>query len=162
MRLGIPSTSALAPSASCSGCTSKSRRSRVSGSQRSRRRQSWISQQAARRRVSRFSIKNIAERRTIAEAVVVPMLKGIRDRKVKSTYDRLAPDRAGRIYTVLSPDTASFRMSSGGSLLQASATNLQNIEKKVAKLDPLYQVRDIFVPDEGYELITVDYSGAEA
>jgi len=53
-------------------------------------------------------------------------------------------------------------MSSGESLLWAASTNLQNIEKKVAKLDPAYRVRDIFIADPGYELVAVDLSGAEA
>jgi DNA polymerase I len=111
---------------------------------------------------SRFTIKSIAERRAVAEAVVVPMLRGVRDRKVESTYKRLEPDDEQRIRSVLSPDTASFRMSSGESGLWPYSTNLQNIEKKVAKLDPLYRVRDIFVPDLGMELVAVDLSGAEA
>jgi len=98
----------------------------------------------------------------VAEAVVVPMLRGVRDRKVESTYNRLEPDAENRIRTVLSPDTASFRMSSGESGLWKSSTNLQNIEKKVAKLDLLYRVRDIFVPDPSCELVAVDLSGAEA
>lgn len=120
---------------------------------------------------SKFTIKGIAERRAVAAAVVEPMLQGIRDRKVHSTYKRLTPDAERRIRTVLSPDTASFRMSSGESLLWATgsgkkrikhSTNLQNIEKKVAKLDPAYRVRDIFIADEGYELVAVDLAGAEA
>ena len=89
------------------------------------------------------------------------MLRGIRDRKVASTYRRLTPDKDGRIRTVLAPDTASFRMSSSNSLLFRS-TNLQNMEKKVSKIDPEYKVRDIFVADEGCELVACDYVGAEA
>jgi DNA polymerase I-like protein with 3'-5' exonuclease and polymerase domains len=112
--------------------------------------------------VQRYSIKSIQERRAVAEAVVVPMLRGVRDRKVESTYNRLEPGKDARIRTVISPDTASFRMSSGESGLWPQSTNLQNIEKKVAKLDPLYRVRDIFVPDPGLELVAVDLSGAEA
>jgi DNA polymerase I-like protein with 3'-5' exonuclease and polymerase domains len=108
-----------------------------------------------------FSIKSIQERRAVAEAVVVPMLKGVRDRKVAGTYKRMTPGKDGRIRTVLAPDTASFRMSSSDSLLFPS-TNLQNVEKKVAKLDPEYKVRDIFVADEGMELVACDYVGAEA
>jgi len=89
------------------------------------------------------------------------MLKGVRDRKVAGTYKRLSPGKDGRIRTVLSPDTASFRMSSSDSLLFES-TNLQNMEKKVAKLDPEYKVRDIFIADEGMELVACDFVGAEA
>src|SRR5690349_16177671 len=112
--------------------------------------------------VSRFSIKSINERRAVAAAVVEPMLVGIRDRKVASTYKRLSPGKDSRVRTMLSPDTASFRMSSSDSLLFHSSTNLQNAEKKVAKLDPLYKVRDIFVPDEGMEFVACDLKNAEA
>ena len=110
----------------------------------------------------KFTIKDIKERRAVTLAVVEPMLRGIRDRKVESTYKRLEPDSEGRIHTVLSPDTASFRMSSGESLLWDASTNLQNIEKKVAKLSAEYRVRDIFIADPGYELVAVDLAGAEA
>lgn len=109
-----------------------------------------------------LSIKSVQERRDVAAKIIEPVLGGARDRKVSSTYKRLTPDKEGRIRTVLSPDTASFRMSSSNSLLWDSSTNLQNMEQKVAKLDPLYQVRDIFIPDEGYELFAIDYRGAEA
>lgn len=111
---------------------------------------------------SRLSMSAVKERRAITEAVVVPMLRGIRDRKVHGTYKRLAPDKHGRIYTLLSPDTASFRMSSAEYGLEPHSTNLQNIEKKVSKIDPLYQVRDIFIPDPEYVFIACDYKGAEA
>src|SRR5579864_854047 len=90
------------------------------------------------------------------------MLKGIRDRKVYGTYNRLKPGKTGRIHTIVSPDTASFRLSSSESKLITPSTNLQNIEKKVSKLDPLYQVRDIFIPDEHFILVACDYKGAEA
>ncbi len=111
---------------------------------------------------SRLSLKGIAERRAITEAVVVPMLQGIRDRTVCSTYERLEPDAASRVYTLLSPDTASFRMSSAETKLIPHSTNLQNMAKKVSKIDPLYRVRDIFIPDEGYTFVACDYKGAEA
>lgn len=108
-----------------------------------------------------YSFDGIAERRAVAAAVIEPVLVGQRDRKVAGTYKRLVPHVDGRIRTVLSPDTASFRLSSGESGLYPS-TNLQNLEKKVAKLDPLYQVRDIFVPKPGMVLLAGDFKNAEA
>src|SRR2546427_3184915 len=110
----------------------------------------------------KLSVKSINERRAIAEAVVVPMLQGSRDRKVAGTYLRLTPGKDGKIHTVLSPDTASFRLSSSETKLIRPSTNMQNLEKKVAKLDPLYHVRDVIIPDKDMVLVACDYKGAEA
>lgn len=112
--------------------------------------------------IGSLSVKSLAERRQVAIGVVEPRLKGIRDRKVAGTYGRVAPGEDGRIRTILSPNTASFRFSSGESLLFPASTNLQNLEKKVARLDPLYQVRDVIIPDEGKVLVAGDFKGAEA
>jgi len=111
---------------------------------------------------SKFSRSSLPERRAVARAVIEPIITGLRDRKVAGTYDRLAPGDDGRIHTFLSPDTASFRFSSSDSPLYVHSTNLQNLEKKVSKLDPLYRARDIIIPTDGMVLLAGDYSGAEA
>lgn len=112
--------------------------------------------------MGRYSMKDVAERRMLAAAVIDPILQAKRDRTVKTIYHRLAPGSDGRIHTALAPDTASARLSSGSSLLFKASTNLQNIPKKVARLDPLYQARDIFVAPKGWTFVAGDYKGAEA
>lgn len=112
--------------------------------------------------MGRLSLKDIRANRAVAAAVVGPVLVGLRDRKVAGTYARLTPGPDGRIHTLLSENTASGRLSSGESSLFKHSTNLQNAEKKVAKLDPLYNSRDCIVPDPGMVLLAGDYVGAEA
>lgn len=112
--------------------------------------------------MGRYSMKDVGERRALAASIIEPILQGKRDRTVKTIYKRLEANEDGRIRTVLLPDTASFRLSSGESLLYENSTNLQNIPKKVARLDPLYQARDIFVAPKGWTFLAGDYKGAEA
>jgi len=111
--------------------------------------------------VGRFSSRDLPARRAVTKAIVEPIVIAKRDRKVAGTYKRFSPGPDGRIHTEVSPDTASWRLSSSETLLYKS-TNLQNAEKKVARMDPLYQVRDVIIADEGKVLVSVDYSGAEA
>jgi len=112
--------------------------------------------------MNKFSRTSLPERRAVACGVIEPILTGLRDRKVAGTYKRLAPGMDERIHTFLSPDTASFRFSSSDSPLYPNSTNLQNLEKKVSKLDQLYRVRDIIMPAPGMVFLAGDYSGAEA
>lgn len=111
---------------------------------------------------NRFSVADIDRRKAIVRDVVSPIVQAKRDRTIKSFYERVAPGPDGKIHTGLSPDTASGRLSSGEVLLFDASTNLQNQPKKVAKLDLLYHVRDLFIPDPGMVLVAGDYSGAEA
>jgi DNA polymerase I-like protein with 3'-5' exonuclease and polymerase domains len=111
---------------------------------------------------SGFSLKDIRACKDIARTIVEPIIRGVRDRKVEGTYKRLKPDALGRIHTALSPDTASARLSSNDTPLFEESTNLQNQEKKVALLDPLYQVRDCIEAPKDWVLLAVDYAGAEA
>lgn len=113
---------------------------------------------------SRYSLKNIAERRAIAAAVVEPYLQAKRDHTVLTFYKRVKPGSNGRVHTVLAPRTASWRLSSSSSPSEEASTNLQNQPKKVARMDPLYQVRDVFVADgyPDYVLLAGDYKNAEA
>lgn len=112
--------------------------------------------------MGRLNLNTIRANRAVAAAVVEPVLVGLRDRKVSGSYARLAPGPDGRIRTLLSENTASGRLSSGESSLYDASTNLQNAEKKVAKLDPLYNSRDVIVADPGMVLVAGDYVGAEA
>ena len=96
-----------------------------------------------------------------AREVLTLLLDAQKAGTVRSTFKRLAPGEDGRIRTVLSPGgTETGRLSSGTSFLDKS-TNLQNLAKKVAKLDPLYIVRAIIVSDPGRILWAADYSAAE-
>lgn len=110
--------------------------------------------------MGKLSMVGIEERKALVAAIVEPIIVGARDRKVAGTYKRITPGNDGRIRTMLSPDTASNRLSSSDTPLYPS-TNLQNQEKKVAGLDPLYRVRDVFIADKDMLLIAGDYSGAE-
>jgi len=112
--------------------------------------------------MGRLNLKTIRANREVAASVAGPVLVGLRDRKVAGSYARLTPGPDGRIRTLLSENTASGRLSSGESPLFKDSTNLQNAEKKVAKLDPLYNTRDVIIADPGMVLLAGDYVGAEA
>ncbi len=80
---------------------------------------------------------------------------------MQTQYVRLCPGPDGRIRTTLSVvGTETGRLSSSGSFLEVS-TNLQNISKKVAMLDPLYDARVCFIPDPGCVFIEADLKQAE-
>lgn len=114
--------------------------------------------------MSRLSFKEIRKNKVIAKAIITPMLTAKRDKTVASAYERIAPADDSRVRTVLSPvGTSTFRLASSDSpLFRDGSTNLQNLAKKVARIDTLYQVRDCIIADEGYVLVAADYSGAEA
>jgi len=108
-------------------------------------------------------MKDVKERRAIARSIVEPLLKGKRDRTVATIYERVTPGADGRSHTACAPTaTTTFRLNSKESNIFSASTNWQNQPKKVAKLDPLYHVRDIVIPDEGMILVAGDYKGAEA
>jgi DNA polymerase I-like protein with 3'-5' exonuclease and polymerase domains len=113
--------------------------------------------------MTKLSMRDVHERRAITRRIVEPLLQGKRDRTAVSGYERVAPGQDSRVHTVLSPvGTSTFRQSSSASPLFAASTNLQNMMKKIARLDPLYQLRDAFIPDPGLVLIAGDYQSAEA
>lgn len=114
------------------------------------------------RLMGKLSLKDIKSRRALTLAIVEPIVVGMRDRKVAGTYKRMTPGPDGVIHTALSPDTASNRLSSSESSIFEHSTNLQNQEKKVAKLDVLYRTRDVIVPKTGMVLLAGDYVNAEA
>ena len=110
----------------------------------------------------RLSKQGIKERRAAAKGIVLPILTGKRDRNVARIYRRLTPGSDGCIHTILSPSTASGRLSSSEDGVSEASSNLQNLAKKIAKLDPLYQVRDVIVPAPGMVLLAGDFRNAEA
>ena len=89
-----------------------------------------------------------------------------------SIYERIAPAPDGRVHTFYNPagtETGRFNSSGGDpypekhkSFALIKSTALQNIPKKEAQGNELYQVRDCFVAPPGHKLIEADLSGAEA
>lgn len=109
-----------------------------------------------------YSSRDIKRNKAIVKSIVEPIITARRDRTIARIYERCRPDAEGKLHTVLSVDTASMRLSSKETILFPNSTNLQNMPNKTAKLDSLYEVRDIFVPLPGYMIVSVDYSGAES
>jgi len=82
---------------------------------------------------------------------------------ISSIYKRLQPGVDGRIRTKLAPYTETGRLRSGeDDWWPEPTTNLQNLPKKAAALDPLYEVRNAIVPAPGSVFIEGDLSQAEA
>jgi DNA polymerase-1 len=98
----------------------------------------------------------------VARQIIELSLKATKSATIANIYGRIKPGEDGRIRTVLSPvGTETGRMSSADTFLEES-TNLQNIPKKTAMLDPLYDVRRCMVPQHGHAIVEVDLSQAEA
>lgn len=80
----------------------------------------------------------------------------------RRTYERLTPGADGRIRTVhgiAATDTGRYNSSD---TFAENSTNLQNLSKKYAKLDPLFNTRELFVADPGMAICEADLSQAEA
>lgn len=104
-----------------------------------------------------------AERKALVAAITEPYVTAKKDQTITAQYERVAPGSDGRIRTVLSPVvTETGRLASGESFVDPASTNLQNLSKKEAMKDPLYKVRDCFIPDPGMVLLAIDYEKAEA
>ena len=101
------------------------------------------------------------EHKDIAQELVTLLLRDAKDDTMRGIYERIAPGPDGRIRTVCSPvGTETGRFSHSDTFLEAS-TNLGNLPKKVAKLDPLYDVRRCLVPSDGRVFLEADLSQAE-
>jgi len=98
----------------------------------------------------------------LAKQILTDLLQAAKIQSMREIYNRVRPGPDGRIRTVLSPvATITGRFASKGTFLEHS-TNLQNIPKKTAKLNPLFDIRTVMVPDPGTVLMEADLSQAEA
>lgn len=98
----------------------------------------------------------------LADQLISCSLIATKSQTISGIYKRIRGGDDGRIRTVLSPvGTETGRFSSSDTFLEAS-TNLQNLPKKVAALDPLYDARSCMVPRAGWAFVEADLSQAEA
>jgi DNA polymerase-1 len=82
---------------------------------------------------------------------------------MREIYERLEPDATGHVHTVFNIAGAyTGRFSSSGAFYVPHSTNLQNLPAQEAARDPLFRVRDCFVPESGYVFVYADLSQAEA
>jgi DNA polymerase-1 len=103
------------------------------------------------------------ERKAITEAILTPYLTAKKDRTLIQQYERARGGPDGRSRTVLSTVvTETGRLASGESFVDEGSTNQQNFSKHVARDEPLYAVRDCFIPDPGFVLVGTDLDKAEA
>ena len=98
----------------------------------------------------------------LAQRLIELSLTATKSATISGIYKRVAPGPDGCIRTVLSPvGTETGRFASSDTFLEAS-TNLQNLPKQMAMLDPLYDVRSCIVPRYGHVFVEADYGQAEA
>lgn len=98
----------------------------------------------------------------LAKEIITKLLRLAKLQSMQEIYGRVTPGPDGRIRTNLSPvATITGRLGSSETFLEVS-TNLQNIPKKTAMLDPLFDVRSVMTPDARKILIESDLSQAEA
>lgn len=100
--------------------------------------------------------------KAVAREIIALMLRGRKTVTARSQYERIAPGPDSKIRSVFNPAaTDTGRMASSATFLEPS-TNLQNLNKKVAGLDPLYNIRSCIIPEPGRLLGEADLSQAEA
>lgn len=98
-----------------------------------------------------------------AKELIQLTLQSSKIQTIAAIYSRLAAGKDGRIRTKLAPYTDTGRLRSGeDDWWPEPTTNLQNLPKKAAKLDPLYEVRNCIVPSPGCVFIEGDLKLAEA
>jgi len=82
---------------------------------------------------------------------------------MREIYERVAPGPDGRVRTVFNPaGTYTGRFSASGAFYWPASTNLQNLPASEAARDPLYRVRECFIPAAGRVFLYADLSQAEA
>lgn len=97
-----------------------------------------------------------------AHRIITLALAATKAKTMMDIYERIRPGSDGRIRSVVSPvGTETGRFSHSESFLEAS-TNLGNMPKKTAMLNPLYNVRRALRAADGHVLIEADLSQAEA
>jgi DNA polymerase I-like protein with 3'-5' exonuclease and polymerase domains len=98
-----------------------------------------------------------------AKALIQQTLLATKIQTIAGIYSRLQGGPDGRIRTKLAPYTETGRLRSGEDpWWPEPTTNLQNLPKKMGKLDPLYEVRNCIVPSPGCVFIEGDLKLAEA
>jgi len=101
--------------------------------------------------------------KAVARQLILATLDASKLSTIGGIYNRLAPGPDGRIRTKLAPYTETGRLRSGEDpWWPEPTTNLQNLPKKIARLDPLYEVRNIIVPQPGHCFVEGDLKQAEA
>lgn len=82
---------------------------------------------------------------------------------MREIYERIAPAPDGAVRTVFNPaGTYTGRFSASGAFYWTNSTNLQNLPAAESARDPLYRVRECFVPRRGCVYLYADLSQAEA
>jgi len=108
-----------------------------------------------------------AKDRETTKELLQALLESSKITTIRSIYERIEPWKDGKIRTTLSPTTETGRLASRGRKRKdwpgwEYSTNLQNPPKKAAKLDPLYEVRNVIIPSKSCVLIEADLNQAEA
>jgi DNA polymerase-1 len=99
-----------------------------------------------------------------AKNLIAGILRLVKVGKVRSIYEGIAPADDGAVHSFMNPagtETTRFSHSSTW-LFDPGSYNLATLPKKVALLDPLYNVRECIIPHRGRILGAADYSQAEA
>lgn len=128
--------------------------------------QTWCSLTTAREKHhNEASVKS--ENQPIAAELLGLLLEQAKLSTMSGIYARLEPWSDGRIRTTLSAvATETGRLASSGRKREdwpgwEFSTNLQNLPKKTARADALYNVRQTIVPDPGMVFVEGDLSQAE-
>lgn len=99
----------------------------------------------------------------IAAELIQLTLQQSKLQTINGIYNRLRGGQDQRIRTKLAPYTETGRLRSGeDDWWPEPTTNLQNLPKKVAKLDALYEVRNVIVPPAGQVFLEGDLKQAES
>lgn len=99
----------------------------------------------------------------IATELIKLTLQQSKLQTISGIYNRLGGGQDQRIRTKLAPYTETGRLRSGeDAWWPEPTTNLQNLPKKVAKLDPLYEARNCIVPGAGQVFLEGDLKQAES
>lgn len=102
--------------------------------------------------------------RELATEILQNLLLLGKTETMKGIYGRIAPAADGCVHSDQSPyGTETSRFSHAKTFLfPEGSTNLANLPKKTASLDPLYNVRHCIIPHKGRKMLKADYSAAEA
>lgn len=104
------------------------------------------------------------EHKEVAEKILQNLLLLGKTETMKGIYGRIEPAPDGFVHSDQSPyGTETSRFSHSKTFLYPTgSTNLANLPKKTASLDPLYNVRSCIIPHSGRKMLKADYSAAEA